>query len=70
MKEHITYLSKSILLAIGVILCLSALSFLIKFTDYASLENIKESDFLTFIVLTLVGIPTLMLGIHKLSVKP
>lgn len=67
MKDSFRFLLRSLLLAIGLVLCLTALSFLVSFTDSARLSNMDEEDFVTFVVLLLVGIPVLLLSIRKLS---
>lgn len=67
MKELLSFFVKALPLSLGLILSLTALSFLIGFTDGAHLSNIGEDDFVTFLVLAIVGIPTLLFGIKKLS---
>lgn len=67
MKELMSFILKSLLFSVGLILCLTALSFLVNFTDSARLSNMEEEDFITFVFLFLVGIPTLLFGIKKLS---
>lgn len=67
MKELLGFFIKSIPMALGLILSLTALSFLVNFTDNAHLSSIGEEDFVTFAALAIVGIPTLLFGIRKLS---
>lgn len=67
MKELLSFFLKALPLSLGLILSLTALSFLVGFTDSARLANIGEEDFVTFLVLAIVGIPMLLFGIKKLS---
>lgn len=67
MKELLNFFVKALPLSLGLILSLTALSFLIGFTDGARLSDIGEEDFVTFLILAIVGIPTLLFGIKKLS---
>ena len=67
MKELLRFFIKSLPLSLGLILSLAALSFLVNFTDSAGLSSIGEEDFITFAALAVVGIPTLLFGIRKLS---
>ncbi|BCO31169.1 hypothetical protein TspCOW1_12720 [Thiohalobacter sp. COW1] len=67
MKELLNFYVKALPITLGLIFSLTALSFLIDFTDSARLSDIGEEDFLTFLILAIVGIPTLLFGIKKLS---
>lgn len=67
MKKILGFIFRSAPLSVGIIICLTALSFLINFTEYASLEEINSSDFLTFFFLSIIGIPTLLFGINKIT---
>lgn len=67
MKELLSFFVKALPLSLGLILSLTALSFLVGFTDSARLSDIGEEDFVTYLVLAIVGIPTLLFGIKKLS---
>jgi hypothetical protein len=67
MKDLLKYFVKAIPLSLGLILSLTALSFLVAFTDGAELSELGESNFLSFLVLALLGIPTLLFGIERLS---
>ena len=67
MKESVQFLLRSLPLAAGLVCCLTALSFLVSFTDSARFSNMGEEDFVAFVVLALVGIPVLLLGVRKLA---
>lgn len=67
MKELLSFFVRAIPLSIGLIISLVALSFLVSFTDNAGLSDIGEENFVTFLILAFVGIPTLLFGIKKLS---
>ena len=67
MKELVHFFLKALPFTAGLILSLTALSFLINFTDSARLSNMEEEDFITFVLLCILGIPMLLFGIKKLS---
>lgn len=67
MKNSLGFFIRALPLTLGLILSLTALSFLVSFTDTAELSEIAEEDFLSFVVLAFIGIPTLLFGIDKLS---
>lgn len=67
MKELFRFIVKAFPLTFGLIISLTGLSFLVSFTDSASLSSISDEDFIAFVLLSTVGIPTLLFGINKLS---
>lgn len=67
MKNFMSFFLRALPLSLGLILCLTALSFLVSFTGAEQLTDIAEEGFLTFVVLSIAGIPTLLFGIIKLS---
>lgn len=64
MKEFFRFFLKALPMAIGLILCLTSLTYLVEFSvsGYHAEEN-----FLAFAFIAVVGIPTLLYGIRKLS---
>lgn len=67
MKSDLRFLGTAMVFALGLVCCLASLAFLVSFADAASLEYIGEADFITFVVLALIGIPLALLGMRKLS---
>ena len=67
MKELISFVVKAFPFTAGLILSLTALSFLVSFSDSVRLSRFGDEDFITFVVLFIVGIPTLLFGMQKLS---
>ncbi len=67
MNESLKFLLHTSLLAIGLILCLGALSSLVIYTNGYGVHH--DGDyFVAFILASIIGIPILLLGIRKLSV--
>lgn len=64
MKHFFKSLLRSLPLAIGLILTLTALAFLVGFANSLSF---KESEFTMFVVFSILGIPTLLFGIERLA---
>ncbi len=67
MKELISFVIKALPFTVGLILSLTALSFLVGFTDSARLSKMGDDDFIAFVVLSIVGFPTLLFGMKQLS---
>jgi ABC-type phosphate transport system permease subunit len=68
MKIFFTLVFKALPFSIGMILILTALCFLVEFADqlpYPEDEGVRA--FWSFVALTLVGIPTIVCGMNKLS---
>lgn len=64
MKEFLQFMVRAIPFTVGLILCLTALTYLIQFTDHD--YNSGES-FLIFVGLAAAGIPVILYGIQRLS---
>ena len=65
MKKFYNSFKKSLPFTTGIILILTSLSFLAEFTT-EGLE-FESDEYLIFIFFALIGIPTLLFGINKLS---
>lgn len=67
MRELLRFSVRALPLTLGLVLVLTALSFLVGFADGAHPSKFAEEDFVTFVLLSIVGIPMLLFGIKKLS---
>jgi hypothetical protein len=64
MKSLFFFFIKTLPFALGVVLVLTSLTFLVEFVDYVDFEN---EDFWLFVFFAIIGIPTLLYGINKAS---
>lgn len=62
MKDFFRFVVRALPFTAGLILCLTALTYLVEFTDYGA-----EEVFITFVGIATIGIPTLLYGIRALS---
>lgn len=62
MKGFFRFILRALPFTVGLILCLTALTFLVEFTDYGA-----EETFFTFAGIAIIGIPLLLYGIRALS---
>lgn len=64
MKNFIRFTLTSLPFVIGLILCLTSFTYLIRFTadSYDEYNNLA-----TFVALAIIGFPVLLYGIYKLS---
>ena len=62
MKKLVYFFLKALPFTAGLILSLTAISFLVNFTD-----NMEEEGFIIFVLLCILGIPMLLFGIKMLS---
>lgn len=67
MKAELRFLGAALVFTAGLVCCLASLAFLVGFADAATLEDMSGTDFITFAVLALIGIPLSLLGMRKLS---
>lgn len=67
MKVLISFVVKALPFTAGLILSFTALSFLVGFSDSARFSHMGDEDFIAFVVLSILGIPTLLFGMQKLS---
>jgi len=65
MNESLKFLFRAFLLTVGLILCLAALSNLVIYTNG---PRYNDDSMVWFVLLSVIGIPTLLFGIRKLSV--
>lgn len=70
MKSRVDIFKSSLPLAMGLIICMTALAFLVAFTgqaDFSDLSSEAIQNLMAFFVLMIVGVPTLVLGIERVS---
>jgi hypothetical protein len=63
MKSIYSFFIKTLPFALGVVLVLTSLAFLVQVLDYVDFNE----DFLAFVFFAIIGIPTLLYGINKAS---
>lgn len=67
MKDFFSIFLKSIPFVAGIILTLTAVSFLVEFASQASVSNLDEADYWAFVIFAVIGIPLTLFGINRLS---
>jgi predicted membrane chloride channel (bestrophin family) len=61
------FVIRSLPMVAGIILTLTALAFLIAFTDNASFDRLEDEEFWGFVLFALGGLPLTLFGINLLS---
>ena len=67
MKAFLRFVLRSLPMVVGLICTLTALAFLVEFTDRASFDNLEDEEFLGFVLFALVGLPLTLFGINRLG---
>ncbi len=67
MKDFFSLFLRSLPFVMGIILTLTAVSFLIEFASQASVSNLDEVEYWAFVIFAVIGIPLTLFGINRLS---
>ena len=68
MKRALSFLIKTLPFALGVVLVLTSLAFLVEFTDQRlHIGDLEDEEFWAFVFFAMIGVPTLLYGIKKAS---
>lgn len=69
MKDFIRLFLRALPFVIGLIFTLTALSFLISFSESPSIGRIfDDGEFFVFVTLAVIGLPLTLFGINRLAI--